>query len=78
MDFSLSAINQCNPAKGNCSLKLRLMRFILSTKFLAINEDGLGMAGLNFPGNAYYSDALENDKDNITPFEFIPTPINDL
>lgn len=30
------------------------------------------MAGLNFPGNAYYSDALENDKDNITPFEFIP------
>lgn len=40
--------------------------------FDAINEDGLGMAGLNFPGNAYYSDALENDKDNITPFEFIP------
>ncbi|MGE9831345.1 choloylglycine hydrolase [Ligilactobacillus salivarius] len=40
--------------------------------FDAINEDGLGMAGLNFPGNAYYDDTLGNDKNNITPFEFIP------
>ena len=37
----------------------------------AVNEKGLGMAGLNFEGNAYYFG--ENpDKDNITPFEFIP------
>ena len=37
----------------------------------AINEKGVGMAGLNFPGNADYKE--ENpDKDNITPFEFIP------
>ncbi len=37
----------------------------------AVNEHGLSMAGLNFPGNAvYYEEAA--DKDNITPFEFIP------
>ncbi len=37
----------------------------------ATNEHGLSMAGLNFPGNAvYYS--LAQDKDNVTPFEFIP------
>ncbi len=37
----------------------------------AINEKGLGMAGLNFPGNADYKEEKEN-KDNIAPFEFIP------
>ncbi len=37
----------------------------------AINEKGLGMAGLNFPGNADYKEKQEN-KDNIAPFEFIP------
>lgn len=37
----------------------------------AVNEKGLGMAGLNFPGNADYKQA-EDGKDNIAPFEFIP------
>ncbi len=37
----------------------------------AINEKGLGMAGLNFPQNAFYHD-LDNSKDNVAPFEFIP------
>ena len=37
----------------------------------AANEHGLAVAGLNFPGNAYYGLAQEN-KDNIAPFEFIP------
>ncbi len=37
----------------------------------ATNEHGLSMAGLNFPGNAYYAPKNE-EKDNITPFEFIP------
>ena len=37
----------------------------------AINEKGLGMAGLNFPTNADYKEE-QNDKDNIAPFEFIP------
>ena len=37
----------------------------------AINEKGLGMAGLNFVGNAEYKEK-EEDKDNISQFEFIP------
>jgi len=37
----------------------------------AINEKGLGMAGLNFPEYADYKEEMEG-KDNITPFEFIP------
>lgn len=37
----------------------------------AINEKGLGVAGLNFVGNADYKDKTEG-KDNISQFEFIP------
>ncbi len=37
----------------------------------AINEKGLGMAGLNFPKNADYKEITEG-KNNIAPFEFIP------
>ena len=37
----------------------------------ATNEKGLSMAGLNFPGNADYKPETP-DKDNVTPFEFIP------
>lgn len=37
----------------------------------AVNEKGLGMAGLNFVGNAIYQDEKEG-KDNVTTFEFIP------
>lgn len=37
----------------------------------AINEKGLCIAGLNFVGNAYYNEPV-NNKDNITQFEFIP------
>lgn len=36
-----------------------------------INEHGLGMAGLNFPDNAYFGEEKEG-KDNISPFEFVP------
>ena len=39
--------------------------------FDAVNEKGLGMAGLNFPRNADYKEFCE-DRENITPFEFIP------
>lgn len=39
--------------------------------FDAANEKGLGMAGLNYPDNAYYP-AFKEDKDNVSPFEFIP------
>ena len=37
----------------------------------AINEKGLGIAGLNFVGNAVYHDEKEG-KNNVTQFEFIP------
>ena len=37
----------------------------------AINEKGLGMAGLNFPTNADYKEEKEG-VDNVAPFEFIP------
>lgn len=37
----------------------------------AVNEKGLGMAGLNFVGNACYNDPVK-DKDNVAVFEFIP------
>ena len=37
----------------------------------AVNEKGLGMAGLNFVGNACYYDPAP-DKDNVAVFEFIP------
>lgn len=37
----------------------------------AVNEKGLGIAGLNFVGNAVYRERREN-KDNIAQFELIP------
>ena len=36
----------------------------------AVNECGLAMAGLNFVGNAEYSEVISN-KDNVAQFEFI-------
>ncbi len=37
----------------------------------AVNEKGVAMAGLNFPGNADYKEEKDG-LDNIAPFEFIP------
>ena len=37
----------------------------------AVNEAGLGMAGLNFVGNAVYREPM-TDQDNVAQFEFIP------
>ena len=37
----------------------------------AVNEKGLGIAGLNFVGNADYKKEV-NDKNNVAQFEFIP------
>ncbi|MBR5587092.1 MAG: choloylglycine hydrolase [Clostridia bacterium] len=39
--------------------------------FDGVNEAGLGMAGLNFPGNARYNEAKAG-KENIASFELIP------
>lgn len=38
----------------------------------AVNEKGLCMAGLNFPGYAKYNDT-EKDRENVTTFELIPS-----
>ncbi len=37
----------------------------------ATNEKGLSVAGLNFPGNAFYQ-KKDKSKNNVAPFEFIP------
>ncbi len=37
----------------------------------AVNDRGLGMAGLNFPGNAFYGEPVAG-KANVAVFEFIP------
>lgn len=39
--------------------------------FDAVNEAGLGMAGLNFPGNAFYREP-DPDRENVAQFELIP------
>lgn len=39
--------------------------------FDATNEKGVSMAGLNFPGNAFYNKCVDG-KDNVASFEFIP------
>lgn len=36
------------------------------------NEKGLGIAGLNFVGNAYYNEETYTNKDNISSYELIP------
>lgn len=41
-----------------------------------INEMGLCIAGLNFPGNAYYA-PIDPQKKNITTFELIPWILSD-
>ena len=37
----------------------------------AMNEDGLCIAGLNYPGNAYYHEVIEENKINLAPYELI-------
>lgn len=38
----------------------------------AVNEKGLGIAGLNFPGNAFYDPEESEEQADITPYELIP------
>lgn len=38
----------------------------------AVNEKGLGVAGLSFPENACYPSEETRGKDNVSPFELIP------
>ncbi|WP_367923983.1 choloylglycine hydrolase [uncultured Ruthenibacterium sp.] len=38
----------------------------------AANEKGLYMAGLNFPSNAWYFPDVDDDRENVAPYELIP------
>ena len=38
----------------------------------AVNENGLGMAGLNFPGNAAYREARKGSQHDDASYELIP------
>jgi len=38
----------------------------------AVNEKGLGMAGLNFVGNAHFEKRVQAGRDNVAVYEFIP------
>ncbi len=62
--------------KGNVNVHYAMIGMAYVTEdyplyYDAVNEKGLGMAGLNFVGNAVYRDSAEG-KDNIAQFEFIP------
>ena len=61
---------------GNCSQHYALVGMAHVAEgtplfYDAINEKGLGMAGLNFVGNADYKSPVPG-KDNVASFEFIP------
>lgn len=46
--------------------------------FDCANEDGLCIAGLNFPGNAYFIDEPVEGKTNITPYEFMVWAVSEF
>ena len=48
-----------------------ILVFIPVGNLFAVNEKGLGMAGLNFVGNAAYKASVCGEKD-VAQFEFIP------
>ena len=56
----LAMIGMANVA-GNCPLYAE-----------AVNEKGLYMAGLNFPGNAWYPPQVPDGFDAVAPYELIP------
>ena len=86
LDYEFSYVDEITIAPRNYELNFRKVKKIESHYAMigmahvvgdyplyydAINEKGLGMAGLNFVGNAYYNECIEG-KDNIAQFELIP------
>lgn len=59
------------PAKGSALIGMAIVQQNVPLYYDAVNEFGLGMAGLNFPGSAAYLPPAEG-KRNVTPFEIIP------
>ena len=63
---------KANPAYSHYAMiGMATVREGIPLYYDAINEHGVAMAGLHFPGNAIYHH-LSKEKDNIAPFEFIP------
>ena len=58
-------------AAHHAMIGIGLVRGNYPLYFDAVNEKGLAMAGLNFPGNARYH-SPHPDKDNVASFELIP------
>ena len=53
------------------SLAWHMSQMIIRSTMMLVNEKGLGMAGLNFVGNAVYAEP-EEGKQNVAQYEFIP------
>ena len=73
-EFSYGDEVTITPRNFKFNFRKRGMAYVIEDYPLyydAINEKGLGIAGLNFVGNAVYHDEKEG-KDNVTQFEFIP------
>ena len=68
-EFKMRCIENFKPQYAMIGMATVIEDFPLY--YEATNEKGLSMAGLNFPQNAVYYDFKE-EKENITPFEFIP------
>lgn len=58
-------------SKGYAMIGIATVKEMYPLYAEAMNEKGVAMAGLNFPGQAYYGCEKES-KINISPFEFIP------
>jgi len=86
LDYDMSFSEEVTVTPRNFSLSFRKMGALEShyamigmahviedypLYFDAVNEKGLAMAGLNFPGNAHYRKSMTGS-DNIASFEFIP------
>lgn len=69
--FPLTFRCECPMHRHYAMIGMGILKDNYPLYFDATNEFGLSMAGLNFPGNASYSEPQPGMK-NITPFEFIP------
>ena len=77
-EFSYGEQITITPRNSNLisGLKIKsITAFVQVIFIMMVNEKGLGMAGLNFVGNAAYEEALPEDETEVSQvaqFEFIP------
>ena len=60
-----------SPKRHHAIIGMATVRDGIPLYYDAMNEHGIAMAGLNFPGNAVYH-PLADEKENIAPFALIP------